>query len=117
MANMYRNTVLKVSGFVSADPLCVSLRSGTPPGDESSASSSGRRRSILRIDHCGRGTATAPRSHSNRSSPQDFSLIRHPVGGDLLCLIVTELMPDWMTPLLLQEDADRVMAWHLGVSL
>ncbi len=34
-----------------------------------------------------------------------------------MCLIVTELMPDWMTPLLLQEDADRVMAWHLGVSL
>ena len=30
---------------------------------------------------------------------------------------VTELMTDWLTPLLLQEDADRLVAWHLGVSL
>ena len=30
---------------------------------------------------------------------------------------VTELMTDWMTPLLTQEDADRLVAWHLGVSL
>ena len=30
---------------------------------------------------------------------------------------VTELMTDWMTPLLSQEDADRLVAWHLGVSL
>ena len=43
--------------------------------------------------------------------------MRHPAGGDLLSLIVTELMADGMTPLLTQEDADRVMGWHLGVSL
>ena len=30
---------------------------------------------------------------------------------------VTELMTDWMTPLLTQKDADRLVAWHLGVSL
>ena len=29
---------------------------------------------------------------------------------------VTELMADWMTPLLTQEDADRLMGWHLGVT-
>ena len=29
----------------------------------------------------------------------------------------TELMTDWMTPLLTQEDADRLVGWHLGVSL
>ena len=30
---------------------------------------------------------------------------------------VIELMADWMTPLLSQEEADRLVAWHLGVSL
>ena len=30
---------------------------------------------------------------------------------------VTELMTDWMTPLLTQEDKDRLVGWHLGVSL
>ena len=30
---------------------------------------------------------------------------------------VTELMTDWMTPLLTQEEADRLVGWHLGVSL
>ena len=30
---------------------------------------------------------------------------------------VTELMIDWMTPLLTREDADRLLGWHLGVSL
>ena len=30
---------------------------------------------------------------------------------------VIELMADWMTPLLTQEDADRLVGWHLGVSL
>tara|TARA_S200002703_G_scaffold11316_2_gene10334 strand:- start:708 stop:926 length:219 start_codon:yes stop_codon:yes gene_type:complete len=41
------------------------------------------------------------------------------VGGmqDLGTPAVTELMTDWMTPLLSQEDADRLVAWHLGVSL
>ena len=36
---------------------------------------------------------------------------------DLGKAAVTELMTDWMTPLLTQEEADRLMAWHLGVSL
>ena len=30
---------------------------------------------------------------------------------------LTELMTDWMAPMLTQEEADRLMAWHLGVSL
>ena len=30
---------------------------------------------------------------------------------------VTELLIDWLNPLLTQEDADRLMGWHLGVSL
>ena len=34
-----------------------------------------------------------------------------------MCLIVTELMADWMTPLLTQEDKDMLVGWHLGVSL
>ena len=29
---------------------------------------------------------------------------------------VIELMADWMTPLLTQEDADRLVGWHLGGS-
>ena len=28
---------------------------------------------------------------------------------------VTELMTDWLTPLLTQEDKDRLVGWHLGV--
>ena len=41
------------------------------------------------------------------------------VGGiqDLGTPAVTELMTNWLTPLLSQEDADRLVAWHLGVSL
>ena len=31
--------------------------------------------------------------------------------------VVTELLIDWISPLLSQEDADRLVAWHLGVSL
>ena len=40
------------------------------------------------------------------------------VGGiqDLRKTAVTELMADWMTPLLSQGDADRLVSWHLGVS-
>ena len=36
---------------------------------------------------------------------------------DLGTPAVAELMTDWMTPLLTQEDADRLVGWHLGVSL
>ena len=41
------------------------------------------------------------------------------VGGiqDLGKSAVTELMADWMTPLLTQEEADRLVGWHLRVSL
>ena len=41
------------------------------------------------------------------------------VGGiqDLRKTAVTELMADWMTSLLTQEDADRLVAWHQGLSL
>ena len=40
------------------------------------------------------------------------------VGGiqDLGKPAVTELMADWMTPLLTKEDADRLVAWQLWVS-
>ena len=39
------------------------------------------------------------------------------VGGiqDLGTPAVTELMTDWITPLLTHEDADRLVGWHLGV--
>ena len=39
------------------------------------------------------------------------------VGGiqDLGTPAVTELMTDWLTPLLTQEDKDRLVGWHLGV--
>ena len=30
---------------------------------------------------------------------------------------VEALLIDWMTPLLTQEDSDRLVGWHLGVSL
>ena len=30
---------------------------------------------------------------------------------------VAELMVDWMVPLLTQDEADRLVGWHLGVSL
>ena len=29
---------------------------------------------------------------------------------------VSELMVDWMMPLLTQDEADRLVGWHLGVS-
>ena len=30
---------------------------------------------------------------------------------------VTELMLEWMDPILTTEEADRLVGWHLGVSL
>ena len=30
---------------------------------------------------------------------------------------VIELMVDWINPILTTEEADRLMGWHLGVSL
>ena len=30
---------------------------------------------------------------------------------------VAELLMDWMTPLLTVDEKDRLIAWHLGVSL
>jgi len=30
---------------------------------------------------------------------------------------VAELMLEWMVPLLTQDEADRLVGWHLGVSL
>ena len=30
---------------------------------------------------------------------------------------VAELMLDWMVPLLKQDEADRLVGWHLGVRL
>ena len=31
--------------------------------------------------------------------------------------VVIELMQDWMTPLLTEGEQDRLVGWHLGVSL
>ena len=41
------------------------------------------------------------------------------VGGiqDLGKPAVTELMADWMTPFITGVERDRIVAWHLGVSL
>ena len=30
---------------------------------------------------------------------------------------VTELLVDWITPILTTDKADRLLGWHLGVSL
>ena len=30
---------------------------------------------------------------------------------------VTELLLDWLDPFLAEEEQDRLLAWHLGVSL
>ena len=30
---------------------------------------------------------------------------------------VAELMVDWMVPLLTQDEADRLVGWHLGVRI
>ncbi len=44
---------------------------------------------------------------------------RWPCGGiqDLGEPVVAELLMDWMTPLLTVDEKDRLIAWHLGVSL
>ena len=31
--------------------------------------------------------------------------------------VVIELMQDWMNPLLTEKEQDRLVMWHLGVSL
>ena len=52
--------------------------------------------------------------------PNDPDTFKRWLSGGLQDLgtpAVTELMTNWMTPLLTQEEADRLMAWHLGVSL
>ena len=36
---------------------------------------------------------------------------------DLGLLGIEELLIDWMTPVLAKEDSDRLVGWHLGVSL
>ena len=44
---------------------------------------------------------------------------RWPYGGieDLGEPAVTELLLDWLDPFLTVEDQDRLLGWHLGVSL
>lgn len=51
------------------------------------------------------------------NDPDNFK--RWLVGGfqNLGKSAVIELLADWMTPLLTQEDKDRLVGWHLGVSL
>ena len=31
--------------------------------------------------------------------------------------VVLEVMQDWMSPLLTEKEQDRLVGWHLGVSL
>ena len=51
------------------------------------------------------------------------AVIRQPVGeivvmlGDLGEPAVTELLQDWIDPFLTVEEQDRLLGWHLGVSL
>lgn len=50
----------------------------------------------------------------------DPELFRRWLSGgvqDLGETVVVELLINWLTPLLSQEDKDRLVAWHLGVSL
>ena len=44
--------------------------------------------------------------------------MRHEVGIEQLGREVAgEVESDWMVPLLVEEERDRLMAWQLGVSL
>ena len=50
------------------------------------------------------------------NDPDTFRRWLYGGSQDLGKSAVTELMVDWMTLLLTQDDADRLVAWHLGVS-
>jgi len=50
------------------------------------------------------------------NDPDTFKPWLYAVTQDLGKPAVAELMTDWMPPLLSQEEADRLVAWHLGVS-
>ena len=51
------------------------------------------------------------------NNPEAFK--RWLAGGiqDLSKPAIEELMIDWLNPLLTQDEADRLVGWHLGVSL
>ena len=49
------------------------------------------------------------------NDPDTFRLLLYGGIEDLGEPAVTELMTDWVTPLLTQEDADRLVGWHLAV--
>jgi len=50
----------------------------------------------------------------------DPDTFQHWIAGGVADLgepAVLELLIDWFNPLLMQEQADRFVGWHLGVSL
>ena len=51
------------------------------------------------------------------NDPETFK--RWLAGGmqDLGKPAIKELMTEWLNPLLTQDEADRLVGWHLGVSL
>ena len=50
----------------------------------------------------------------------DLDLFKRWLSGgvqDLGETAVTELLLDWLDPILTEEEQDRLLGWHLGVSL
>lgn len=62
----------------------------------------------------------------------DFNMFNHHISAQLEIVLalwyggiqdlrepaaVTELLMDWLTPLLTVDERDRLIAWHLGVRL
>lgn len=70
---------------------------------------------IVTFDRCLRGELVAAR---RANAPHTFN--RWLSGGgihDLEEPVVKELLLDWLTPLLTEDERDRLVAWLLGVSL
>ena len=51
------------------------------------------------------------------NDPDTFKQWIAVVGADRGEPAIAELLIDWFNPLLTQEEADRFVGWHLGVSL
>ena len=51
------------------------------------------------------------------SDPDKFKRWLYGGSQDLGEPAVTELLPDWMDPLISEMKRNRMVAWHLGVSL
>ena len=56
--------------------------------------------------------------HSDEHCPAEGFKGRLGLGLDELGRqVVLEPMQDWMSPLLTEEEQDRLVGWHLGISL